>query len=91
MIALKTVHIILNQKGKILVVCPPKGTTKITKNRPYITDDVEMLLVVWINEKQLLDNTRRRQERLLTRPSEPAKAGSRNASNRTEIHSDVAG
>jgi len=48
---------ILKQKDKILVVSPSKGVTWIIKNRPPIIDDVEKLLLVWINENQMQGDT----------------------------------
>ena len=41
-----TICTILKQKDKILAVDPSKCVTRITRNRPPITDDVEKLLLV---------------------------------------------
>ena len=34
-----------------------KGVTRISKQRPRVLEDVEKLLLVWINEKQLAGDT----------------------------------
>ena len=51
--ASSTISTILKQKDKIMAVEASKGVSRITKNRPPIIEDVEKLLLVWINEKQL--------------------------------------
>ena len=45
-----TIYTILKQNDKILAVDP-------SKNRPPIIDNVEKLLLIWINEKQMQGNT----------------------------------
>jgi len=52
-----TICTILKRKDKLLVVDPSNGVTIITKKRSPIIDDVEKLLLVWINEKQMQGDT----------------------------------
>ncbi|KAL7645192.1 UNVERIFIED_CONTAM: hypothetical protein RMT77_003577 [Armadillidium vulgare] len=48
-----TICTILKDKDKIMKIDASKGVTRISTKRPRILDDVERLLLVWINEKQI--------------------------------------
>lgn len=48
---------ILKNKYKIKKNNASKVVTRITTQQPRIVDDVEKLLLIWINEKQLQNNT----------------------------------
>ena len=48
-----TICSILKKKEEIKKLDEAKGVTMITKQRPKLLEDVEKLLLVWINERQL--------------------------------------
>ncbi|XP_051783790.1 tigger transposable element-derived protein 1-like [Erpetoichthys calabaricus] len=48
-----TISTILKQKEAIKAADVAKGVTMLTKQRPQVLEDVEKLLLVWLNEKQL--------------------------------------
>ncbi|XP_018410276.1 PREDICTED: tigger transposable element-derived protein 1-like [Nanorana parkeri] len=52
-----TICTILKKKEEIRGVDAAKGVTRISKQRPPILEDVEKLLLVWINEKKLAGDT----------------------------------
>ncbi|XP_030179530.1 tigger transposable element-derived protein 1-like [Lynx canadensis] len=52
-----TICTILKKKEEIRGLDAAKGVTRISKQRPRVLEDVEKLLLVWINEKQLAGDT----------------------------------
>ncbi|XP_068087415.1 tyrosine-protein kinase Fyn isoform X1 [Hyperolius riggenbachi] len=52
-----TICTILKTKEKIRRLNAAKGVTRVSKQRPEVLEDVEKLLLVWINEKQLAGDT----------------------------------
>ncbi|KAM4030834.1 tigger transposable element-derived protein 1-like [Anomaloglossus baeobatrachus] len=52
-----TVCTILKKKDEIKSLDTAKGITRVSKQRPRVLEDVEKLLLVWINEKQLAGDT----------------------------------
>ncbi|XP_043263000.1 tigger transposable element-derived protein 1-like [Colletes gigas] len=52
-----TICTILKNKDKIMEVDASKGVIRISTQRLRILDDVERLLLIWINEKQLQGDT----------------------------------
>lgn len=52
-----TICTILKNKDKILEIDASKGVTRISAQRLRVLDDVERLLLIWINEKQLQGDT----------------------------------
>nr|XP_033807654.1 tigger transposable element-derived protein 1-like [Geotrypetes seraphini] len=48
-----TICTILKKKEKIRWLDAAKGVTRVSKQRPPVLEDVEKLLLVWLNEKQL--------------------------------------
>ncbi|KAL0269199.1 UNVERIFIED_CONTAM: hypothetical protein PYX00_007011 [Menopon gallinae] len=48
-----TISTILKRKDEIRALEVAKGVTKVSKQRPRALEDVENLLLVWVNEKQL--------------------------------------
>ncbi|KAF7245220.1 Tigger transposable element-derived protein 1, partial [Varanus komodoensis] len=51
------VHDLHNIKEERRGLNAAKGVTKVSKQRPCILEDVEKLLLIWINEKQLAGDT----------------------------------
>uniref|UniRef100_A0A8C5PXM0 HTH CENPB-type domain-containing protein n=1 Tax=Leptobrachium leishanense TaxID=445787 RepID=A0A8C5PXM0_9ANUR len=49
-----TICTILKRKEEIKGLDAAKGVTRVSKQRPRVLEDVEKLLLVWINEKQLV-------------------------------------
>uniref|UniRef100_UPI0010A075E3 tigger transposable element-derived protein 1-like n=1 Tax=Podarcis muralis TaxID=64176 RepID=UPI0010A075E3 len=47
-----TIGTILKMREKILVTDAAKGVTRIVKNRPAVLEEVEKLLLIWLEEKQ---------------------------------------
>ncbi|XP_005008025.1 tigger transposable element-derived protein 1-like [Cavia porcellus] len=52
-----TICTILKKKEEIRGLDAAKGVTRISKQRPRVLEDVEKLLLVWINEKQVAGDT----------------------------------
>ncbi|XP_007424618.1 tigger transposable element-derived protein 1-like [Python bivittatus] len=52
-----TICIILKKKEERRGLDAAEGVTRISKQRPRVLEDVEKLLLVWINEKQLAGDT----------------------------------
>ncbi|XP_029777041.1 tigger transposable element-derived protein 1-like [Suricata suricatta] len=52
-----TICTILKRKEEIRGLDAAKGVTRISKQRPRVLEDVEKLLLVWINEKRLAGDT----------------------------------
>ncbi|XP_023665526.1 histone-lysine N-methyltransferase EHMT2 isoform X7 [Paramormyrops kingsleyae] len=52
-----TICTILKKKEEIRGLDAAKGVTRVSKQRPHVLEDVEKLLLVWINEKQLAGDT----------------------------------
>ncbi|XP_042768073.1 tigger transposable element-derived protein 1-like [Panthera leo] len=52
-----TICTILKKKEEIRGLDAAKGVTRISKQRPRVLEDVEKLLLVWINEKRLAGDT----------------------------------
>jgi hypothetical protein len=52
-----TICTILKKKEEIRGLRVAKGVTRVSKQRPRILEDIEKLLLVWINEKQLAGDT----------------------------------
>ncbi|XP_019512623.1 PREDICTED: tigger transposable element-derived protein 1-like [Hipposideros armiger] len=52
-----TICTILKKKEEIRGLDAAKGVMRISKQRPRVLEDVEKLLLVWINEKQLAGDT----------------------------------
>lgn len=52
-----TICTILKNKDKIKEIDASKGVTRISMQRPRILDDVERLLLIWINEKIMKSDT----------------------------------
>lgn len=52
-----TICTILKKKQEINELDVAKGVTRISKQRPHVLEDVEKLLPVWINERQLAGDT----------------------------------
>lgn len=52
-----TISTILKNKEKIKEIDASQGVTRISAQRSRILDDVERLLLIWINEKQLQGDT----------------------------------
>nr|XP_020452715.1 tigger transposable element-derived protein 1 [Monopterus albus] len=52
-----TICTILKKKEEIMGLDAAKGVTRVSKQRPRVLEDVEKLLLVWINEKQLGGDT----------------------------------
>ncbi|PNF29464.1 hypothetical protein B7P43_G04543 [Cryptotermes secundus] len=52
-----TICTILKNKDKIKEIDASKGVTRISAQRLRVLDDVERLLLIWINEKQLQGDT----------------------------------
>lgn len=48
-----TISTILKNKDKLGLVNAAKGVSRISSQRPQIMDDLERLLLIWINEKQM--------------------------------------
>ena len=48
-----TISTILKNKDKLEVVNASKGVSRVSSQRSQILDDVERLLLIWINEKQM--------------------------------------
>jgi hypothetical protein len=52
-----TVSTVLKEKEELRWIDIAKGVMRVSKQRPRILEDVEKLLLVWINEKQLAGDT----------------------------------
>ncbi|XP_071977828.1 methionine aminopeptidase 1D, mitochondrial isoform X1 [Engystomops pustulosus] len=52
-----TICTILKKKEEIKGLDAAKGVTRVSKQRPRVLEDVEKLLLVWINKKQLAGDT----------------------------------
>jgi hypothetical protein len=52
-----TISTVLNKKEELRGLDVAKGVTRISKQWPRILEDVEKLLLVWTNEKQLAGDT----------------------------------
>ncbi|XP_039632281.1 tigger transposable element-derived protein 1-like [Polypterus senegalus] len=52
-----TICTILKKREEIKGLDAAKGVTRVSKQRPHVLEDVEKLLLVWINEKQLAGDT----------------------------------
>nr|XP_032835765.1 tigger transposable element-derived protein 1-like isoform X1 [Petromyzon marinus]XP_032835766.1 tigger transposable element-derived protein 1-like isoform X1 [Petromyzon marinus] len=52
-----TICTVLKKKEVIRRLDAAKGVTRVSKQRPPVLEDVEKLLLVWINEKQLAGDT----------------------------------
>ncbi|KAJ7303174.1 hypothetical protein JRQ81_012107 [Phrynocephalus forsythii] len=52
-----TISTILKKKEEMRELDLAKGITRISKQRPRVLEDVEKLLLVWINQKQLAGDT----------------------------------
>uniref|UniRef100_A0ABM5GL52 CENPB DNA-binding domain-containing protein 1 n=1 Tax=Pogona vitticeps TaxID=103695 RepID=A0ABM5GL52_9SAUR len=52
-----TIGTIVAMREKILATDAAKGVTRIAKNRPAVLEEVEKLLVIWMQEKQLAGDT----------------------------------
>ena len=52
-----TICTVLKKKEEIRGLDVVKGVTRVSKQRPRVLEDVEKLLLVWINEKQLAGDT----------------------------------
>lgn len=52
-----TICTILKKKEEIKGLDAAKGVTRVSKQRPRVLEDVEKLLLVWINDKQLAGDT----------------------------------
>jgi hypothetical protein len=52
-----TICTLLKKKEEIKALDAAKGVTRVSKKRPRVLEDVEKLLLVWINEKQLAGDT----------------------------------
>ncbi|XP_069822087.1 tigger transposable element-derived protein 1-like [Dendropsophus ebraccatus] len=52
-----TICTILKKKVEIKGLDAAKGVTRVSKQRPRVLEDVEKLLLLWINEKQLAGDT----------------------------------
>nr|XP_034987575.1 tigger transposable element-derived protein 1-like [Zootoca vivipara] len=52
-----TIATILKMREKILATDVAKGVTRIVKNRPAVLEEVEKLLLIWMEEKQRAGDT----------------------------------
>uniref|UniRef100_A0ABM5FJK1 RING-type E3 ubiquitin transferase n=1 Tax=Pogona vitticeps TaxID=103695 RepID=A0ABM5FJK1_9SAUR len=52
-----TISTILKMREKILATDVAKGVTRIVKNRPAVLEEVEKLLLIWMEEKQHAGDT----------------------------------
>jgi len=52
-----TICTLLKKKEEIKALDAAKGVTRVSKQRPRVLEDVDKLLLVWINEKQLAGDT----------------------------------
>ncbi|XP_033029529.1 tigger transposable element-derived protein 1-like [Lacerta agilis] len=52
-----TIGTILKMREKILATDVAKGVTRIVKNRPAVLEEVEKLLLIWLEEKQRAGDT----------------------------------
>ncbi|CAI5790600.1 transposable element-derived 1-like [Podarcis lilfordi] len=52
-----TIGTILKMREKILATDAAKGVTRIVKNRPAVLEEVEKLLLIWLEEKQRAGDT----------------------------------
>ena len=52
-----TICTVLKKKEEIRGLDAAKGNTRVSKQWPRVLEDVEKLLLVWINEKQLAGDT----------------------------------
>ena len=52
-----TICTLLKKKEEIIALDAAKGVTRVSKQWPRVLEDVEKLLLVWINEKQLAGDT----------------------------------
>ncbi|XP_077784200.1 putative CENPB DNA-binding domain-containing protein 1 [Podarcis muralis] len=52
-----TIRTILKMREKILATDAAKGVTRIVKNHPAVLEEVEKLLLIWIEEKQRAGDT----------------------------------
>jgi hypothetical protein len=52
-----TISTVLKKKEELWGLVVAKGVMRVSKQRPLILEDVEKLLLVWINEKQLAGDT----------------------------------
>ncbi|VFV34592.1 Hypothetical predicted protein [Lynx pardinus] len=57
-----TICTILKKKEEIRGLDAAKGVTRISKQRPRVLEDVEKLLLVWINEKRLAEGLAHEQQ-----------------------------
>ena len=56
--SMSTICTILKNTEEIRGLDAAKGVTRISKQWPRVLEDVEKLLLVWINKTQLADNDR---------------------------------
>ncbi|XP_078242892.1 putative CENPB DNA-binding domain-containing protein 1 [Pogona vitticeps] len=52
-----TIGTILKKREKILATDVAKGVTKMVKNQPAVLEEVEKLLLIWLQEKQRAGDT----------------------------------
>ncbi|XP_053252052.1 tigger transposable element-derived protein 1-like [Podarcis raffonei] len=52
-----TIRTILKMREKIMATDAAKGVTRIVKNRPAVLEEVEKLLLIWLEEKQRAGDT----------------------------------
>ncbi|XP_053241211.1 tigger transposable element-derived protein 1-like [Podarcis raffonei] len=52
-----TIGTILKMREKIMATDAAKGVTRIVKNRPAVLEEVEKLLLIWLEEKQRAGDT----------------------------------